>query len=188
MEKLIIFLIVFMFVVLWINNERGEGFKVDVEKDTKDTKDVPQPKVDDDTRTLKDLYDEIKDKYGLSCMALLKHFKDESNFEKMVKDWINNPNINHTKDTLIKVFEPHSNEPFEPPKPYQPDIDLIMVEQAQYPRLSNGPYMTRQELDMQTVPYDKPWQWILNNGPIRPWEPRYPVMNIAPEPIALIHS
>jgi hypothetical protein len=54
------------------------------------------------------------------------------------------------------------------------------------PRFRAGPYMTRGEIDAEELPRFEPSQWIVNNGPVRPWEPRYPVMTIPPVPIPLL--
>jgi hypothetical protein len=57
----------------------------------------------------------------------------------------------------------------------------------QLPRLSAfGPYMSRSEIDAEVLPRYEPSQWIVNNGPVRPWEPRYPIMTIPPTPIPLL--
>ncbi|CCV02442.1 hypothetical protein IIV31_070L [Armadillidium vulgare iridescent virus] len=54
------------------------------------------------------------------------------------------------------------------------------------PRFRAGPYMSRGEIDAEELPRFEPSQWIVNNGPVRPWEPRYPVMTIPPVPIPLL--
>ncbi len=54
------------------------------------------------------------------------------------------------------------------------------------PRIGFGPYMSRSEIDAEVLPKYEPSQWIVNNGPVRPWEPKYPIMTIPPTPIPLL--
>ena len=57
------------------------------------------------------------------------------------------------------------------------------------PRLTTGPYMTTQEVDIQVIPRLAPSQWITNDiTRVRPWIPRYPIMTTPPAPIPLFVS
>ena len=61
-----------------------------------------------------------------------------------------------------------------------------MLQQYELPRIGFGPYMSRSEIDAEVLPKYEPSQWIVNNGPVRPWEPKYPIMTIPPTPIPLL--
>jgi len=54
------------------------------------------------------------------------------------------------------------------------------------PRITCGPYMSEQEIDIQYLPPRDPSQWVLSDPDnIRPWQPRYPVMTVPPQPLPL---
>lgn len=65
-------------------------------------------------------------------------------------------------------------------------VNAGQLQEYQLPRLGFGPYMSRTEIDAEVLPRYEPSQWIVNNGPVRPWEPRYPIMTIPPTPIPLL--
>jgi hypothetical protein len=65
-------------------------------------------------------------------------------------------------------------------------VNAGQLQGYQLPRLGFGPYMSRTEIDAEVLPRYEPSQWIVNNGPVRPWEPRYPIMTIPPTPIPLL--
>lgn len=54
------------------------------------------------------------------------------------------------------------------------------------PRLGVGPYMSTAEVNAQVLPKFEPSQWVVNDGPMRPWQPSYPIMTIPPTPIPLL--
>lgn len=54
------------------------------------------------------------------------------------------------------------------------------------PRVSYGPFMTTEEVDTLELPRFEPSQWIVNDGNVRPWEARYPIMTIPPVTIPLL--
>lgn len=92
------------------------------------------------------------------------------------------PNTYNNFQTLVTVC---FNFPFEiskSPSGFSP----VKCSDFQLPRLGVGPYISRLEVDTKIIPKYESSQWIINNGPVRPWEAQYPIMTIPPVPIPLL--
>lgn len=208
MERFIIILIVLIFFITWSVRERGENFKY-LPQNSELHK---TPAIETFLTVLKpvnemvnELYEEILNKFNLRTLSILNNYNVLEDFEARVRKWIveatEEPKL-RTKDSLLQIFIEETFIPAdskaETLKTTKSNLmtnsDLTLQEQerlenilsSQLPRISRGPMLFSDEIDIQELPRNEPWQWVLNDGPIRPWEPRWPVMNVPKEPIPII--
>lgn len=202
MEKFVIVVIILIFLVSWISREKGEAFKYLKENTMEHYDDVTSSKGEESpskesestkatgedqkvNEQVKKLYEEILSKFNIKTLSILNNYSNIPNFENKVRKWIEAPNASRTPADLISYLDTDQIESFSDPTSDQDAFRKI--QQSQLPRISKGPYMYKDEIDIQEVPLNQPWQWIINNGPLRPWQPKYPLMTVPPEPIALLH-